>query len=134
MGKRASQYLLAALLTLGMVSLAQAASTKFTDVQCRNLSVTGTLTSGGCTCTNISTTTLNAADLNATYGVTGATVTATGLGTFARVTASSFTFTGASSVSVAPARTRELVIDSSYNVYVSTCTNVAGCWVKVGGQ
>jgi len=124
--------LIAALVVaLGFATLAHAVCDHRTTTCFTNVDVSGTLSTGNCTCTN---TTLSPLDANVTYGVTAATVTATGLGTFARVTASSYTFTGASSVSVAPIRSRELVIDSTFNVYVSTCTNVAGCWVKVGGQ
>lgn len=150
MGHRMKMVLLAFLVTLASATLAQAAATKFTDVQCRNITVTGTLTSGGCTCTNISTTTLNAADVNATYGVTGATATFTSetLGSLDTNTAS---LTGlltlgsdtaysvkVSSITAAiptgtPTAAGLIAFDKSYVLYVSTGTG-PGAWVKVGGQ
>lgn len=48
------KYLLAFALVLASSTLAHAAATKFTDLQCTNLTVTGTLTNAGCSCTNTS--------------------------------------------------------------------------------
>ncbi len=132
MGNLMRKYLLASLLAFGFVASAQAAATKFTDVNCRNLTVTGTLTSGGCTCTNISTTTLTANDLVANFGVATSTITV-----------STMTVSGAqglrtaqghiTAASTVPAAAGILAHDSSWILYISTGTG-AGAWVKVGGQ
>lgn len=55
MSKLMTKYLLAFLLWLGAVQVSSAVNkTKFTDLQCTNLTVTGTLTNAGCSCTNTS--------------------------------------------------------------------------------
>ncbi len=126
------KYLLAFLMVWMTSMTAHAAATKFTDIQCRNATITGTLTSGGCTCTNISTTTLTANDLVANFGVVASTVavsTMTISGTQGlRMAAGNITV-----VSTVPAAANILAHDSSNVLYISTGTG-AGAWVKVGSQ
>lgn len=85
MGKLMQKYLLAFLLTFAFAPFVYGAATKLT-----NLEVTGTLTVDGATsahaitatsvnCSNVSTTTLTANNLVATYGITGATLTLSGV-------------------------------------------------------
>src|SRR6266850_8235257 len=123
--KLLKKYLLIFLLGLAFVEAVNAAATKFTDVNCRNLTVTGTLTSGGCTCTNISTTTITANDVNVTYGVTSSTLTVSTMTVTGsqglRLSQSPITITGA------PAAANILGVSSTNVLYISTGTG-AGAW------
>lgn len=113
--------LIAFLAALGTAALSQAAATKFTDLQCRNMTITGSLTSNGCTCTNISTATLT------TASITASTITVSGAQAI-RLPANYITANA-----TVPAAANILGIDSAHILYISTGTG-AGAWVKVGGQ
>lgn len=118
---KVKSYLLAGLLALIAVEVSFAAATKFTDLQCSNLTVTGALTSGGCTCTNISTATLT------TTNIIASTVTLSGSQGL-RLAPGNIT-----AASTVPAAANILAHDSSNVLYISTGTG-AGAWLKVGAQ
>ena len=140
MRKLMTKYLLAFLVAFVSVSVSHAAATKFTDLQCRDLTVTGSLTSGGCTCTNISTTTLTANNLVSNYGVQAATGAFTG----GSVSVSSSTtstdklyFAGAFATLPTSGYNRGTlaVQTSDMKLYISTETvSVSGSWKSVGSQ
>jgi hypothetical protein len=127
--------LLAALVvTLGLVASAQAVCDHRTTTCFTNVDVSGALSVGS---SNITTSPLTASDVNATYGVTGATAT------FTTLTVSTVTISGSqglrltagsiTAASTVPAAANILAHDSSNVLYISTGTG-AGAWVKVGGQ
>lgn len=127
MSKFMKTYLLAFLLTMVTVGTAHAAATKFTDVRItKTLVVDGAVTAGSVNCSNVSTTTLTANDLIATYSVTAATAV------FSSSTAP-IKFTGTITITGTPAATGLIGQDSSHILYISTSTNPSG-WQKVGAQ
>ncbi len=138
MGKLVKHCLLAFFVAMLGVSTAQAAKTKFTNVEVTGtLDVDGAMTTGSCTCTNISTSAFTAASVTATGTAAANQVTAT-----TSVTASSATFTsttkpltlsGSITATAAPAAVNMLGFDASHILYVSTSTN-AGGWQKASGQ
>lgn len=142
MSKWIKSYLIAFLLAVGLAYPVHAAATKFTDLQCTNMTVTGTLTSGGCTCTNISTTTLTANDLKATYGVKGSTGSFTATGGAVKVstaTASNDSLCLAGAFVTLPtsgyARGCLAIQTSDMKVYVSTeAVSASYSWKSVGSQ
>lgn len=135
MRKLMKKYLLAVLLGLGAVTVSNAAvgKTKFTDLQCTNLTVTGTLTNAGCSCTNTS----FASTVTFDKGIASSTGTFTGAVSVSTMSVSGTTgfrllgafITPGTDAGVAGA----LAYASSYVLYVGTGTGV-GAWVKVGGQ
>jgi hypothetical protein len=129
-------YLLAFLVALAATELVYAvAKTTFTDVHVtKTLTVDGAVTAGSVNCSNVSTTTLTAANLIATYGVATATAAVTGAGTFGSVVTSTVSYNGTSTVTGTPASSGLLVVNSTYQLYVSTCATSSACWVKVGAQ
>jgi hypothetical protein len=136
MGKLVQKYLLTFLLALAIVDVAHAAATTFTDVHVKKtLVVDGAVTAGSVNCSNVSTTTLTANDLIATYGVKASTFTATGLITLGNSTAYSLKVSSITAAIPAgtPSAAGLIAFDSSYVMYISTGTG-AGAWVKVGGQ
>ncbi len=127
MSKFMKSYLLAFLVALVSVSVAQAAKTKFTNVEVTGtLDVDGAMTTGACSCTNISTTTLTANTLVATTSVTASSAT------FSSST-SPLKFTGAITTTGTPAAVGIIGINASNVLYISTSTNPSG-WQKVSGQ
>ncbi len=119
--------LLAFLVAMLSVTVAQAAKTKFTNVEVTGtLDVDGAMTTGVCSCSNISTTTLTANTLIATTSVTASSATLSS-------TTTPLKFTGAITTSSSPAAAGILGINSSNVLYISTGTS-AGAWQKVSSQ
>lgn len=122
MGKLVQKYLLAFLVSLLMVQTAHAAKTKFTNVEVTGtLDVDGAMTTGVCSCSNISTATLTS--VNAQISTA----------TFSGSQPVRFGPPITSSVTVVPAALNILAVDASHNLYISTATTTGG-WVKVGVQ
>ncbi len=137
MSKFMKSYLLTFLLVLASVGVAHAAATKFTD-----LIVTNSITAGSVNCSNVSTTTLTAANLNATYGLNASTGVFHATGgavkvSTAAVTADSLYLAGASAALPTSGYNRGalLFLTSDKKLYISTET-VAGTfsWLSVGSQ
>jgi len=136
MSKLMKNYLLAFLLAFVSVEVVYAAATKFTDLQCTNLNVTGTLTNAGCSCTNTS----FATTVTFTNGLTSSTGTFTG-GSVSVSSATTSTdklyFAGAFATLPTTGYNRGTlaVQTSDMKLYISTETvSVAGSWKSVGSQ
>ncbi len=127
MGKLVKHCLLAFFVAMLGVSTAQAAKTKFTNVEVTGtLDVDGAMTTGSCTCTNISTSAFTANNLTATTSVTASSATFTS-------TTKPLTLSGSITATSAPAAVNMLGFDASHILYVSTSTS-AGGWQKASGQ
>jgi hypothetical protein len=143
MSKLMKKYLLAFLLALATVEAAHASATKFTDLAVtNNLTVTGAITAGSVNCSNVSTTTLTAANLVATYGLNASTGVFHSTGGAVQVssaTASNDSLYIAGAFAALPAtgynRGALAILTSTMALYISTET-VAGTfsWIKVGSQ
>ncbi len=143
MGYLMKKYMLTFLLALGMVHVAQAAATKFTDVRiAKTLVVDGAVTAGSVNCSNVSTTTLTAADLIATNGVkssTAAFTNSTMAVTVSSATASTASLCIGGAFAALPTTGFNqgcLVYDTAdQKLYVSTQTVVGTfSWKSVGSQ
>lgn len=135
MSKIMKKYLLAFLLGLGAITVSNAATpnTKFKNLQCENLNVTGTLTNSGCSCTNTS----FASTVTFAAGVASTTGTFSGVVSLSTVTVSGAEGLRMSGsvidITAAPSASHILGISATHVLYISTSTG-AGAWVKVGGQ
>ena len=125
-GKLLKKYLLIFLLGLVFVEVVNAAATKFTDVNCRNLTVTGTLTNSACYTTGNQT-------VSGNQTVTGsATVTgAGGIGVTYGVAAATGAFTNSTmavTVSSSTTSSAKLCVGGAFAALPTTGFN-AGCLV-----
>ena|SRR5882724_5656728 len=143
MMKFMQKHLLTFLLAMLMVGSAQAASTKFTNVSITGtLDVTGAVTAGSVNCSNVSTTTLTANNLVATYGLnasTGVFHSTGGAVAVSSATTSTDKLYLAGAFAALPTtgynRGALLMLTTDKALYISTETVVGTVsWIKVGSQ